>query len=196
MSAATSGNTFSVALVALLKGVVYQESDPALWGAVLELAPRLREHLGWLGLDLHLDESEGYAFLRQRPPREGEPELPRLVHRRPLGFQVSLLLVLLRKKLAEFDASGAETRLVLSRHQIHDLIRVFLPETADEARAMERLDVHLNRILEMGFLRRLPDQQLEVRRILKTFVDAQWIAGLESGLGQYRAHLVSGADEP
>ena len=67
---------------------------------------------------------------------------------------------------------------------------------AREARAMERLDVHLNRILEMGFLRRLPDQQLEVRRILKTFVDAQWIAGLESGLGQYRAHLVSGADEP
>jgi len=34
--------------------------------------------------------------------------LPRLVQRRALSFPVSLLLALLRKKLAEFDAGGGE----------------------------------------------------------------------------------------
>ena len=67
-----------------------------------------------LGLELVLDEAEGYAFLRSRPESEddGNSKLPRLVARRPLSFPVSLLLALLRKKLAEFDAGGGETRLV------------------------------------------------------------------------------------
>ena len=51
-----------------------------------------------------IDEADGYAFLRQRPQEPGEEPLPRLVPRRPLGFPVSLLLVLLRKKVAEADA--------------------------------------------------------------------------------------------
>ena len=55
-----------------------------------------------------LDEAEGYAFLRARPHEEDDnaEKLPRLVARRPLSFPVSLLLALLRKKLAEFDAGG------------------------------------------------------------------------------------------
>jgi hypothetical protein len=62
-----------------------------------------------LGLELVLDEAEGYAFLRARPEEEDSDtsasKLPRLVARRPLSFPVSLLLALLRKKLAEFDAA-------------------------------------------------------------------------------------------
>lgn len=41
--------------------------------------------------------------------------------RRPLSFAVSLLLALLRKKLAEFDAAGGDTRLILSREQVIEL---------------------------------------------------------------------------
>ena len=81
-----------------------------------------------LGLELALDESEGYAFLRARQENEDEgvTKLPRLVARRPLTFPVSLLLALLRKKLAEFDAGGGDTRLVLTRDQLVELVRVFL----------------------------------------------------------------------
>ena len=69
---------------------------------------RVRDYVTVLGLDLVLDEAEGYAFLRSRPNLDGDPEtsLPRLVARRPLSFPVSLLLALLRKKLAE--ATGGE----------------------------------------------------------------------------------------
>ena len=56
------------------------------------------------------------------PPRaEEDGKLPRLIPRRALSFHVSLLLALLRKKLAEFDASGAETRLILTRDQLVEM---------------------------------------------------------------------------
>jgi hypothetical protein len=107
---------------------------------------------------------------------------------------VSLILVLLRKKLAEFDAVGGDTRLVVSRDDIVGQVRGFLPETSNEARLLDRIDSHLNKVIELGFLHRLRGQedQFEVRRILKAFVDAQWISEFEQRLAQYGEHAVSG----
>ena len=187
-------NAFSLVLVSLMKGVVHAEDAPKNWQALLDLQARVRDHVAPLGLELIVDEAEGYAYLRQRAVGEGEQELPRLVPRRPLGFQVSLLLVLLRKKLAELDAQGDSTRIILSREQIADLIRVFLPDSGNEARLMDRLDAHLNKVVEMGFLRRLrgkgdKDGAFEIQRILKAFVDAQWLSEFERRLGAYAEHL-------
>ena len=88
----------------MLKGVVYRDGDAGLWQALGELQIRVREYVAVLGLELVLDEAEGCAYLRQRAAGEGEAALPRLVPRRQLSYPVSLLLALLRKKLAEFDA--------------------------------------------------------------------------------------------
>jgi len=191
---ALARNTFSLVLVSLMKGVVHAEAEPKNWQALLDLQARVRDHVAPLGLELIVDEAEGYAYLRQRVVGEGEPELPRLVPRRPLGFQVSLLLALLRKKLAESDAQGDSTRIILSCEQIADLIRVFLPDSGNEARLMDRLDAHLNKVVEMGFLRRLRgkggrDGEFEVERILKAFVDAQWLSEFDRRLAAYAEHL-------
>ena len=161
---------------------------------------RIRHERRW-GLELLLDEAEGYAFLRSRPEPDDDaaPRLPRLVARRPLSFPVSLLLALLRKKLAEFDAVGGETRLILSRENVAELLRVFLPEGSNEARLIDQVDTHLNRIIDLGFVRRLrvQDNMFEVQRILKAFVDAQWLADFDARLAGYRAQLEGkgGTDE-
>jgi hypothetical protein len=128
---------------------------------------------------------------------EGEGELPRLVPRRQLGYQVSLLLALLRKKLAEFDASSGDTRLILSRDEIAETMRLFLPDTANQVRLIQRVDANINQVVDMGFLRRLrgSDDRFEVRRILKAFVDAQWLAALDARLKVYRAHAQGEAEE-
>jgi hypothetical protein len=181
-------------LIALFKGVVYQDHNPAAWQGLLDLQARVRDYIGVLGLELLLDEAEGYAYVRQRPQGEGEAELPRLVARRQLSYPVSLLLALLRRKLAEHDATGDEPRLILAREQIIDMMRVFLPDTANEARLMDRIDSHINKVVELGFLRRLRGQQdqFEIRRILKAFVDAQWLAEFDRKLGTYHEHLAEG----
>jgi hypothetical protein len=181
---------FSLVIISLMKGVSYRESDPVLWQHVLECQTRVRDHVSPLQLELVLDEAEGYAYLRQRSPAEGETELPRLVPRRQLSYPVSLLLALLRKKLAEFDAKSGETRLVLSLEEIVEMLRLFLPNTGNEARAVDKVEQHVAKVVDLGFLRRLKgdDTRFEVRRIVKTFVDAQWLAELEQRLAEYRAH--------
>ncbi|HEX6999352.1 MAG TPA: DUF4194 domain-containing protein [Gammaproteobacteria bacterium] len=193
---ATRASSLSAVLITLFKGVLYQDQHADLWQALLQLQAKVRDHAGVFGLELVLDEAEGYAYLRQRPAAEDE-ELPRLVQRRQLGFAVSLLLALLRKKLAEHDAAGGDPRLILSRAQIVDLVQLFLPSGTDEAKLVDRIDADINRVVELGFLRRLrgQDDQYEVRRILKAFVDAQWLNELEQRLAQYRAHLEGGAPD-
>src|SRR5437667_4376342 len=85
-----SAAPLSLVLIVLLKGVMYQENDPAAWQSLLNLQTRVREQVGLLGLELIFDEAEGYAYLRQRPVADGEYELPRLVPRRQLSYPVSL----------------------------------------------------------------------------------------------------------
>lgn len=183
-------NRLGQVLVALLQGVVYRDGDTNVWQALFELQARVRDYCATIGLELLFDEAEGYAYLRQRPPVDGEPELPRLIQRRQLSYPVSLILVLLRKRLTEFDATGGDTRLIVSRDQIADQMRLFLPDTANEARLLDRIDAHLNKVIELGFIRRLrgQDDQFEVRRILKAFVDAQWLAEFEQRLAAYSSH--------
>jgi len=180
----------SLIVIQLMKGVMYQESDPRLWSVLLTLQPRVRDYVSVLGLALILDEAEGYAFLRSREQPEGEPALPRLVARRPLTFPVSLLLVQLRKKLAEFDASAGSTRLVLSRSEIVDMFRMFMPESSNEARMVDQIDTHINKVVDLGFLRHLKStDSFEVRRILKAFVDAQWLSDFDERCRLYQEHL-------
>jgi hypothetical protein len=189
-STANDQNRLGQLLVSLFQGVLYRESDAALWQPLIDLQGRVRDYCATLGLELILDDAEGYAYLRHRVPAPGEPELPRLIARRQLSYPVSLILVLLRKKLAEFDATGGETRLVIGRDQIAEQVRLFLPETGNEARLLDRMDTHLNKVVELGFLHRLRGQenQFEVRRILKAFVDAQWLSEFEQRLAHYAAH--------
>lgn len=184
-------------LVALFQGVLYRENATAPWQALLDLQARVRDYCAIVGLELVFDEAEGYAYLRQRPRSPEEADMPRLVQRRPLSFPVSLILVLLRKKLAEFDATGGDTRLVVSREDIAEQMRLFLPETANEARMLDRMETHLNKVVELGFLRRLRGQesQYEVRRILKAFVDAQWLDDFGKRLDAYASHAASAVGE-
>ncbi len=177
-------------VIALLKGVIYQDESPALWNALLNLQSSVRDYVAVLGLELTLVEAEGYAFLRSRPAGDEEngEAIPRLVARRQLSYPVSLLLALLRKKLAEFDAGGGDTRLILSRNEVVELIRIFLPAGSNEVKLIDQVDANLNKIADLGFIRRLrgEKQMIEVRRIIKAFVDAQWLADLDRRLDEYR----------
>jgi len=189
------------AVITLMKGVVYRDTHERAWKHLLQLQPRVRDYVEVLGLQVVIDEAEGYAFLRQRPSDEGEAEpVPRLIPRRALSFHVSLLLALLRKKLAEFDAQGGDTRLMLTRDQIAEMLRVFLPATSNEARLIDKIDEHIGKVERLGFLRpaKNAEQTYEVRRVIKAYIDGQWLADFDARLAEYAGLLtcdaVSGGD--
>jgi hypothetical protein len=193
----------------LMKGVVYQDTHPKAWRHLLQLQPQLRDHVAVMGLVVVVDEAEGYAFLRSRPDaplahdgqaEDGRSGPQRLVARRSLSFPVSLTLALLRKRLAEFDASDSGVRCVVSREEIVETLRVFLPPTSHEARMVDQVDTLIGKIVDLGFLRRLRDEpdRFEIRRILKAFVDAQWLSQFDQELDRYAASVgaLQAAPEP
>jgi hypothetical protein len=187
-------------LAALYKGVLYRDDSEDIWNDMLELQPRVRDHFAAIGLSLFIVEAEGFAYVRypqSGPEIEDEEgfEMPRLVAKRPLTYQTSLLLALLRKRLAEFEAGGEGMRLIISRDEILDMISIFLPESGDEAKIKDAMEKNINRIRDMGFIRQLKNQTnvYEVRGIIKAFVDAEWLGVFEKRLGEYRLMSSLGA---
>jgi len=180
----------SPVLIQLFRGVLHEARDPRLWQQLLQLSAQVRDYVAVVNLDLYVDEAEGYAWLASREPEEGEEPLPRLMSRRPLSFPVSLLLVLLRRKLAEADVEGGDARLILDREEIVNLMRTFLAESNNEARMVDRIDNYINRVVDLGFARRLTGQKdkVEVLRIIKAFIDAQWLNEFDERLAAYRRH--------
>ncbi len=175
--------------IRLLKGVVYRSGNEELWFSLVNIQSRVRDYFTVLNLRLVLNEAEGYAYLRSRDDdgQDQESPLPPLITRQPLSYPVSLLLALLRKRLVQHDAVGGDTRLVLTRGQVLEMQRVFMPDSSDEVRLQKRLNENLNKIARLGFLRRMAtrtEPTYEVQRIIKEFVTAEWLADFEKRLAE------------
>jgi hypothetical protein len=186
----------AAAVIELMNGVVYREAREDTWAVLDRHGSAVRDHFATIGVEVIRDDAEGYAYLRTREDDPDVEPLPRLVKRRALTYNVSLLLVLLRKRLVEFETAAGEGKLVLSRDQIVDLLRVFLADSTDEARIVDRVDTTLKQAAELGFVRQLRGQpdQWEVRRILKAYVDAQTLSDFAGKLREYAATRGSGDD--
>lgn len=181
-----SETQLSAAIIALMRGVVDRYEHPRLWQTVDEQQARIRDHLAVIGLELVLIEKDGYAYLRQRPAQGEGAELPRLIPRRPLTYQVSVVLVVLRQRMTEHDAQTGEQRLIITREEIGELVRVFLPDTAQEQRLRNKLDHYLDQVVRLGFLKLIEGREAtyEIRRILKAFIDATWLQQFAQRLQQ------------
>ncbi|NNN21528.1 MAG: DUF4194 domain-containing protein [Acidimicrobiales bacterium] len=186
----------STVVINLLKGPIYSDSHEKIWGELLNIRGQVADYLAVLGLQVMLDESEGYAFLKSISRDDGV-DFPRLIARRSLPFPVSLLLALLRKRLAEFDSSSSETRLVLSRTEIIEMIRIYLPGSTNEVRLVDNIESLLNRLVDMGFVKKLKNDEnvYEIRRILKAYVDGEWLGGFEQKLSLYISDFTTSSGE-
>jgi hypothetical protein len=191
----TDEHAVARAIIRLMQGVVYRESDEDTWVTLERGGAGVRDHFATVGVDVVVDDAEGYAYLRSRPDVDGEEVLPRLVRRRALTYNVSLLLVLLRKRLVEFETSGSEGRLVLTTEQIVEMLRMFQADSTNDARVVDQAERTIAKAAELGFLRPVRSQagHWEIRRILKAYVDAQTLSDFAAKLQEYAGAVT--ADE-
>ena len=185
----------SLVLIALMKGIITRETIRTVWQSLLDLQARVRDYVGALGLELVLDETEGYAYLRQRPAapttsrscrgwwRAGHSAIPSACCWRccARGWPNST------PPAARRGWSSAPRRLPTWS-------RLFLPDAGNEAQVGgPHRDATSRKIEDLGFLRQLrgSDDRLEVRRILKSFVDAQWLGEFERGWPNTARKLVT-----
>lgn len=179
---------YAPALIKLLQGVVYYD-DEATWTQLREHEQAIRQYFRAIGVELHMSEADGYAFLRQ-PDDETTEDLPRIVRRIPLNYPTTLLCVLLRERLLQHDTGDIESpRLVVGRADLIEAMLPFFKDRSDETRTIGLINSAINRIADMGFITNMKndDDAFEVRRILKAHVTADKLADIKAALEEHAA---------
>lgn len=187
---------YSNVLIALLKGIVYSHQEE-VWNALIlpENERDVRNYFADIHLDVIIDKSEGYAYLKQQQSESSSEETddskpedaPKLIRKRQLTFHVSLLCILLRKYLIENDQEGESTKAILSREEIENQMKLYLKESSNEAVIHKQIDNAIRKVEDEGFLRRMKteQEQYEVNRIIKAFVNADQIRDLLERYKEY-----------
>ena len=166
-------------LIKLLQGIIYDD-EKTVWNDILAFQHQIRSHFAIMGIELILNEQEGFAYLSQPEHVEGEAiQVPRLVRRMPISYEVTLLCVVLREALEEFDIKNTDARkLFLTSKDIKDRIELFFGERTDKVKLLERLDAYINTTVSLGFLKEIDvrshdaqNKTYEVRRVLKSKIN-------------------------
>jgi len=95
-------------IVKLFQNVIYDE-DRKAWQDLITYQRPIRAYFATIGVALMLNEQDGFAFISQPDEMEGQ-KVPRLASRMPLSYEVSLLLVVIREALEEFDVQNTDSR--------------------------------------------------------------------------------------
>ncbi len=179
---------FGIPVVHLLKGVLYRQQELA-WSLLVQYQNRIRDYLDVIGLELNINETDGYAFIKQKNIIEEERELyPTLMQRRPLSYLPTVLCVILRKRLLESDQTGTETRTVISLEQMKELISVFQATSGTNERKLEdKIETAVKRLVDYGFLIELKQERhkYEISRIINQYLDIETLKRVQTKLENY-----------
>jgi hypothetical protein len=180
---------YSNILISLLKGIVYNNSK--YWDDLLRYESDVKNYFSDILLDVIIDKSEGYAYLKQKEIDEDEDNMLKLIDKRQLNFHVSLLCLLLRRYLIESDSEGESTKAILSKDEIVTLMKPFYKETTNEAKQISHIQAAINKVIDEGFLRRMKtdEEQYEINRIIKAFVNAKTVKNELDKLKKYTAKI-------
>lgn len=167
-----------MAATGLLRGPVYEDDSTRTWNALLDNEAAVRDYFAVIGQRVVLDQVERYAFLRRND--DADDAISPLVRKHVLSHHVTVLLVVLRDRLAAADADTDSPRAVVTQADLVDQLRLYYPDGALEDRVIS----DIGRAENLGYLRKLKGPQVtyEIRRILKAVVTAEWLAAYREGL--------------
>ena len=176
--------------VRLLQGPVFADQQET-WDELNQYQVELIQYFERIALEPIIDKRDGYAYLKQIPLDDDGATIG-LVQRRPLTYDLSLVCVLLREWMDEFEASDTETaNLYITARQFRERIELFFKEKANELKFVKELNRHLDQCEKMGFIKMISrgksnpdDNRYEVKRIIKARITNE-------ELTQFKAQLTN-----
>jgi hypothetical protein len=162
--------------VKLLQGPVFEDQQD-VWNEVLQYQVELTQYFERIALEVVIDKRDGYAYLKQIELDESGSTIG-LIRRMPLTYDLTLVCVLLREWLLEFESSDLETaNLYITPKEFRDRMEMFFKEKTNELKFIKELNRHLDQCVDMGFLKLVhkdttsqDEYRYEVKRILKARV--------------------------
>jgi hypothetical protein len=191
MSTAPSINHRHI-IVRLATGPLYQ-NDTEHWRVLLDATERIRAHYADMGLEVVIDESGGYAYLRQLPEESGDTwsadtlaPLPRILRRTPLSYHQTLLLVLLRERLLRHEQlPDSDASLYLDLKEITEMLRPYYPESGDDKKFAGRVLALIARFEALSLVSPMKNRSESIYRIepiIKARLPAESIAEIRKRL--------------
>jgi hypothetical protein len=178
---------FSKAIVRLLKSTVERNSN--VWDDVINYQTEIQDYISKIGLELIVKKDEGFAFVKQLEDSEGNTL--GLVQRRQIGFEISIVLVVLRQSLEDFDSNPTQlaTEKFITNTEIKDELELFLPEKYDRVRFIKELDRYINAAVDLGYLREISkkdnETKYQIHRIIKEKITLDILQDFQNKLKDY-----------
>lgn len=178
---------FSKAIVRLLKSTVERNSN--VWDDVINYQIEIQDYISKIGLELIVKKDEGFAFVKQLEGSEGNTL--GLVQRRQIGFETSIVLVVLRQSLEDFDSNPTQlaTGKFITNTEIKDELELFLPEKYDRVRFIKELDRYINAAVDLGYLKEISkkdnETKYQIHRIIKEKITLDILQDFENKLKDY-----------
>ncbi|MCF6402270.1 DUF4194 domain-containing protein [Chitinophaga filiformis] len=178
---------YASVVVKLLKGPV-EYVEKGAWEKLLQYKVELTGFLQQLGLLLVLDEQDGYAFVKHALSEDDEAYVS-WTQRRSFSYEESIMLVLLREMMAEFEISESASReLIKKRREIKEYAELFFKEGASRIKFLKEIDRLIDKVEESGFLHKMEnhevidEQKFRIRKIIKAKVDSEALDNFQQQL--------------
>ncbi|MEP7376181.1 MAG: DUF4194 domain-containing protein [Chitinophagaceae bacterium] len=183
---------FAAAAIKLLQGPVYAD-DKTIWREITAWQSALLEYFGKMGMELIMSEQDGFARIFQPETVEQDEEpLPRLMRKQALNYEATLLAVMLREGLEEFDVRSDGTKFYLTQKEIKERIELFYKEQTNKSKLWKDLSKPITSLLNMGILKlnredaaNRDNNQYEIKRIIKAFISNEKLEEIKTKLESY-----------
>ena len=179
---------YARAVVRLLKGPV-EHSETGVWEDILNYQSEIQKYISQIGLELIVKRDECFAYIRQVEDDEGKTI--GLIVRQQMGFEISVILIILRQMLEEFDNDMDEiytTERYVNAEELKERIEIFLPERFNRVRLVNDIESYIKRIVDLGFLKEIRHENAvtyQIHRIIKEKVTLDKLQEFKDNLEKY-----------
>ena len=170
-------------VVRLLKGPV-EATDTNAWEDILNYQSEINKYLMNIGIELIVKRDEGFAYIKQIV--DDEDRTTGLIPRQQLGFEISVILIILRQMLEEFELYATER--FVSADELKERIEIFLPERFNRVKLLSEIDAYINRIVSLGYLKLIKRDNVntyQIHRIIKEKVTLDKLQEFKDKLQEY-----------
>lgn len=189
MSLESNIKPYSKAIIKLLKSSPVEKDSP-VWDAVKTYQGEIQDYLSQIGLELIVKKDEGFAYVTQFEDSEGNTQ--GLVTRRQIGFETSVLLVVLRQSLEEFDSSPTSYQAqekFITDTEIREELELFLQEGYNRLKFRKELDKYIKNAVDLGYLKEVSvrdnETRYQIHRIIKEKITLDELQNFKLKLNEY-----------
>ena len=183
---------FAAVIIKLLQGPVYAD-DKNIWRELSAWQSAIQEYFGKIGMELIINEQDGFARIMQPEADENDDNpLPRLMRKQSLNYEATLLAVMLREGLEEFDVKSDGTKFFLTQKEIKERIELFYKEQTNKSKLWKDFSRPITSLLNIGILKlnredaaNKDNNQYEIKRIIKAFISNEKLEEIKNKLSNY-----------